>query len=77
MKIGLVQQGRVFVIRPSENRPVCRLEKAPEKLKALHALGYKMPLRNGKHCRSIWRNSTKICISQKKIVPLQAILIIS
>ena len=40
-------------------------------------LAYKMPLRNGKHCRSIWRNSTKICISQKKIVPLQAILIIS
>lgn len=39
MKIGLVQQGRVFVIRPSENRPVSRLEKDPEKLKTLHALG--------------------------------------
>jgi predicted patatin/cPLA2 family phospholipase len=29
----------VFVIRPSEDRPVARLEKDPEKLKALHALG--------------------------------------
>ena len=27
------------VIRPSEDRPVGRLEKDPEKLKALHALG--------------------------------------
>ena len=35
----LEEQGKVFVIRPSENRPVGRLEKDPEKLKALHALG--------------------------------------
>ena len=35
----LEQEGKVFVIRPSENRPVGRLEKDPEKLKALHALG--------------------------------------
>jgi predicted patatin/cPLA2 family phospholipase len=35
----LEQQGKVFVIRPSENRPVSRLEKDPEKLRALHALG--------------------------------------
>ena len=33
------KQGKVFVIRPSENRPVSRLEKDPEKLRALHALG--------------------------------------
>ena len=35
----LERQGQVFVIRPSEDRPVSRLEKDPEKLKALHALG--------------------------------------
>ena len=35
----LETEGKVFVIRPSENRPVGRLEKDPEKLKALHALG--------------------------------------
>lgn len=35
----LEEQGKVFVIRPSENRPVGRLEKDPEKLRALHALG--------------------------------------
>lgn len=35
----LEKEGRVFVIRPSENRPVSRLEKDPEKLKSLHALG--------------------------------------
>lgn len=35
----LEQEGKVFVIRPSEDRPVGRLEKDPEKLKALHALG--------------------------------------
>ena len=35
----LEKQGKVFVIRPSEDRPVGRLEKDPEKLKALHALG--------------------------------------
>lgn len=33
------EAGKVFVIRPSENRPVGRLEKDPEKLKALHTLG--------------------------------------
>ena len=37
--LELEKQGKVFVIRPSENRPVSRLEKDPEKLKALHALG--------------------------------------
>lgn len=37
--IELEKGGKVFVIRPSENRPVGRLEKDPEKLKALHALG--------------------------------------
>ena len=37
--LELERQGKVFVIRPSENRPVSRLEKDPEKLKALHALG--------------------------------------
>ena len=35
----LEEQGKVFVIRPSENRPVARLEKDPDKLRALHALG--------------------------------------
>lgn len=35
----LEQEGKLFVIRPSEDRPVGRLEKDPEKLKALHALG--------------------------------------
>ena len=35
----LEKQGKVYVIRPSEDRPVGRLEKNPEKLKALHALG--------------------------------------
>ena len=35
----LEEQGKVFVIRPSENRPVGRLEKDPDKLRALHALG--------------------------------------
>lgn len=35
----LEKEGKVFVIRPSEDRPVVRLEKDPEKLKALHALG--------------------------------------
>ena len=35
----LEQEGKVFVIRPSEDRPVERLEKDPKKLKALHALG--------------------------------------
>ena len=35
----LEQAGKVFVIRPSENRPVARLEKNPDKLRALHALG--------------------------------------
>lgn len=35
----LEKEGKVFVIRPSEDRPVARLEKDPEKLKALHALG--------------------------------------
>jgi predicted patatin/cPLA2 family phospholipase len=35
----LEKQGKVFVIRPSEDRSVGRLEKDPEKLKALHALG--------------------------------------
>lgn len=33
------QEGRVFVIRPSESRPVGRLEKDPEKLKHLYQLG--------------------------------------
>ena len=37
--LELEKQGKVFVIRPSENRPVSRLEKDPEKLRALHALG--------------------------------------
>lgn len=37
--LELERQGKVFVIRPSENKPVSRLEKDPEKLKALHALG--------------------------------------
>ena len=37
--LELERQDKVFVIRPSENRPVSRLEKDPEKLKALHALG--------------------------------------
>ena len=35
----LEKQGKVFVIRPSKDRPVGRLEKDPKKLKALHALG--------------------------------------
>ena len=35
----LEEQGKVFVIRPSENRLVGRLEKDPDKLRALHALG--------------------------------------
>ena len=35
----LEKEGKVFVIRPSENRPIGRLEKDPEKLKALHTLG--------------------------------------
>lgn len=35
----LEKEGKVFVIRPSEDRPVARLEKDPEKLKALYALG--------------------------------------
>lgn len=35
----LEEQGKVFVIRPSENRPVGRLEKDLDKLRALHALG--------------------------------------
>lgn len=35
----LEQEGKLFIIRPSEDRPVGRLEKDPEKLKALHALG--------------------------------------
>ncbi len=35
----LEKEGKVFVIRPSEDRPVAHLEKDPEKLKALHALG--------------------------------------
>lgn len=35
----LEEQGKVFVIRPSENRPVGCLEKDPDKLRALHALG--------------------------------------
>lgn len=35
----LEDKGNVFVIRPSENRPVGRLEKDPDKLRALHALG--------------------------------------
>ena len=37
----LEKQGKVFVIRPSENITVARLEKDAEKLKALHALGMK------------------------------------
>ena len=37
--LEMEKQGKVFVIRPSENRPVSRLEKDPEKLRALHALG--------------------------------------
>ena len=37
--LELERLGKVFVIRPSENRPVSRLEKDPEKLKALYALG--------------------------------------
>ena len=37
--LELERRGKVFVIRPSENRPVSRLEKDPEKLRALHALG--------------------------------------
>ena len=36
---ALEQVGRVFVIRPSENRPVGRLEKDAEKLKHLYQLG--------------------------------------
>ena len=35
----LEKESKVFVIRPSEDRPVARLEKDPEKLKALYALG--------------------------------------
>lgn len=35
----LEQEGKLFIIRPSEDRPIGRLEKDPEKLKALHALG--------------------------------------
>lgn len=35
----LEQERKLFIIRPSEDRPVGRLEKDPEKLKALHALG--------------------------------------
>ena len=37
--LELERRGKVFVIRPSENRPVGRLEKDPDKLRALHALG--------------------------------------
>jgi predicted patatin/cPLA2 family phospholipase len=37
---AMEQEGKVFVIRPSENRPVGRLEKDPEKLKHLYNLGY-------------------------------------
>ena len=36
---ALEKEGKVFVIRPSENRPVERLEKDPEKLKHLYNLG--------------------------------------
>ena len=36
---GLYTAGVLDVIRPSEDRAVGRLEKDPEKLKALHALG--------------------------------------
>ena len=36
---ALEKDGKVFVIRPSENITVARLEKDAEKLKALHALG--------------------------------------
>lgn len=35
----LEKEGRVFVIRPSENRPVGRLEQDPNKLRALYDLG--------------------------------------
>ena len=35
------KDGKMFVIRPSENITVARLEKDSEKLKALHALGMK------------------------------------
>ena len=35
----LEKEGKVFVIRPSEHRPVGRLEKDPEKLKHLYDLG--------------------------------------
>ena len=35
----LEKEGRVFVIRPSENRPVGRLEQDPDKLRALYDLG--------------------------------------
>jgi predicted patatin/cPLA2 family phospholipase len=38
---ALEKDGKVFVIRPSENITVARLEKDAEKLKALHALGMK------------------------------------
>jgi predicted patatin/cPLA2 family phospholipase len=36
---AMEQEGKVFVIRPSENRPVGRLEKDPKKLKHLYNLG--------------------------------------
>ena len=36
---ALEKDGKVFVIRPSKNITVARLEKDAEKLKALHALG--------------------------------------
>ena len=36
---ALEKEGKVFVIRPSKNITVARLEKDAEKLKALHALG--------------------------------------
>ena len=41
MDIMLEQEGRIFVVRPSETIKISRLEKDPEVLQAMYDLGVK------------------------------------
>ena len=41
MDIMLEQEGRIFVVRPSESIKISRLEKDPEVLQAMYDLGVK------------------------------------